>query len=149
MCHTGVGKTWRPSPTVASVGCLVSQVTLVSVPTWKNHRCRGLGPTLVLPPPVASSVKKPLVRYTSLWGLLGLSWRRLISLCLLCRKPQSEFSSILQEAVFAAHQLCQLHQPGHGVHVVQQRTALRWLNRLCHLLSLRPVSWVADWRLCW
>lgn len=72
MCHTGVGKTWRPSPTVACVGCLVSPVTLASAPTWKNHRCRGLGPTLVLPPPVASSVRKPLVRYTSIWGLLVL-----------------------------------------------------------------------------
>lgn len=70
MCHTGVGKTWRPSPTVACVGCQVSPVTRVSVPTLKNHRCRGLGPTLAPPQPVASSVKKPLVRYTTTWGLL-------------------------------------------------------------------------------
>lgn len=79
----------------------------------------------------------------------SLSRRRLILLCLLCRKPQSEFSSIMQNAVFGADQLCQLHQPAHGVHVVQQHTALRRLQRLCHLFSLWPVSWMADWRLFW
>lgn len=79
----------------------------------------------------------------------SLIWRRLILLCLLCRKPQSEFPTVLQEALLAAHQLCQLHQPGHGVHVVQQRPALRWLHCLCHLFPLWPVSGVADWRLCW
>lgn len=148
MCRTGAGKTWHHSPTVACVGCPVSPVTQGSAPTWKSLRWLGSGPTLVPPQPMASSVKKPLVRYSRLSGLSGLLFEEDI-FCLLCRKPQSEFPPLLQETVFAAHQLCQLHQPGHGVHVVQQRTALRWLHCLCHLFSLWPVSGVADWRLCW
>lgn len=72
----------------------------------------------------------------------------LLILSFLSRKPESEFPSILQDALFAAHQLCQLHQPEHGVHVVQQYAALRRLDRLCHLFSLWPVSGVADRRLC-
>lgn len=52
-CHTGVGRTCLPSPTAACAGCLVSPVTLVSVPTWRNHRCQAWKPTHAPPLPTA------------------------------------------------------------------------------------------------
>lgn len=65
----------------------------------------------------------------------------------LSRQSQPEHPSILQETLLAAHQLCELHQPGHGVYVVRQRAALCRLHCIRHLFSLWPVPGVADWRL--
>lgn len=60
-----------------------------------------------------------------------------------CSKSQSEREAV-QEAVFPADLLCQLHEQWHGVHVVQQHEALCGLQRLHHLLPLWTVSGVAD-----
>lgn len=40
--------------------------------------------------------------------------------------------------------LFQLHEQWHGVHVVQQHQAMRGLQRLHYLFSVRTVSRVAD-----
>lgn len=58
-------------------------------------------------------------------------------------KPKSEREAV-QEAVLPEDLLRQLHEQRHGVHVVQQHEALRGLQRLHHLLSLRTVPGVAD-----
>lgn len=61
-CHTGVGRTWLRSQTAVCDGCLVSPVTLVSAPTWRSLRCQDLKPIHARPLPMASFVKKLLVR---------------------------------------------------------------------------------------
>lgn len=50
----------------------------------------------------------------------------------------------MQEAVLPEELLFQLHEQWHGVYVVQQHEAVRGLQRLHHLLSLRTVPGVAD-----
>lgn len=62
MCHTGRGKTCHPSQTPACDGCLESPVTQGFVPTWREPKLRVSKPTPARPPPMASSVKNPLVR---------------------------------------------------------------------------------------
>lgn len=63
MCHTGVGRICLPSPTAVCVGCPVSPVTLVFVPTWRSHRCQDWGPIHALLLLTGSSVKRLLVRW--------------------------------------------------------------------------------------
>lgn len=48
-----------------------------------------------------------------------------------------------------ADQLRQLHQPGHGVHVVWEHPAVRGLLSVRHLFPVWPVYGVADPGMFW